>query len=98
MENCKDFLEFQVRRNTARLARNLLVLLEDIQVRQKTSRDKLLEILPKEYHDYIKLSTMITDEDMKQLRKRILDGTNDQLRDILSDLKNYDIDFKFRKE
>lgn len=98
MENCKDFYEFQVRRNSTRLSRGLLVLLEDLQVQQRINQEKLLGVLPPEYHKYVGMSTVLTDEQMRHLRKRILDNTNDYAREILSDLGNFEMEFKFKKE
>lgn len=97
MENCKELCEFQVRRNVTRLSRGLLVLLEDLQAQQRMNQEKLLGVLPAEYHNYVKLSNVLTDDQMRHLRKRILDNTNDHVRDILSDLENYQIEFNFKK-
>lgn len=98
MENCKDFYEFQVRRNSTRLSRGLLVLLEDLTAQQKMNQEQLFKLIPPEYHNYIKLANVLTDDQMKHLRKRILDNTNDYARDILSDLENYQIEFNFKKD
>ncbi len=97
MENIKDLCEVQIRRNVTRLSRGLLVLLEDLQTQQRINQDKLLEILPAEYHNYVKLSNVLTEDKVKHLRKRILDNTNDHVRDILFDLENYQIEFNFKK-
>ncbi len=96
MENVKQFCEFQVKRNAARLSRGLLVTLEDMQARHKLNQKKLLETLPTEYHNNVKMLDTVTDEQMALLRKRILDNTNDHVRDILSDLENYQIEFNFK--
>ncbi len=98
MENCKDFCEFQVRRNATRLSRGLLVLLEDLQMQQKMNQDKLFQVLPAQYHNYVKLANVMTDDQMRHIRKRILDNTNDHVRDILTDLENYEIEFKFAQK
>ena len=98
MENCKDFFEFQVRRNSTRLSRGLLVLLEDLKAQQDMRQEQLLKLLPPEHHNTIRVSNVLTDEQMKHLRKRILDNTNDYARDILTDLENYEIEFNFKKE
>ena len=98
MENVKDMCEFQVRRNVTRLSRGLLMLLEDLQAQQRINNQKLCEVLPAEYHNYVKLSAVLTDDQMRHLRKRILDNTNDHVRDILSDLENYEIEFNFRQK
>jgi hypothetical protein len=98
MENCKDFYEFQVKRNSTRLSRGLLVLLEDLQAQQRMNQDKLFLVIPAEYHNYIKLAAVLTDDQMRHLRKRILDNSNDYAREILSDLGNYQIEFNFKKE
>lgn len=65
-------------------------------MQQKMNQDKLFSVLPPEYHNYVRLSNVLTDEQMRHLRKRILDNTNDHVRDILSDLENYEIEFKFQ--
>jgi|SRR6478609_8435808 len=96
MENCKDLCEFQVRRNTARLSRGLLVMLEDMQSQYRISEAKLLESLPPEHHKYVKFANPFTEDHMRLLRKRILDNTNDHTRDILAELENYRIDFNFK--
>ncbi len=97
MENVKDLCEFQVRRNATRLSRGLLVLLEDLQAQQRINNQELFKLLPAEYHNYIKLASVLTDDQMKHLRKRILDHTNDHVRDTLSDLGNYQIEFNFKQ-
>lgn len=97
MENVKELCEFQVRRNSTRLSRGLLVLLEDLQAQQKMNQEQLFKMIPADYHNYIKLANVLTDEQMRHLRKRILDNTNDFTRDILSDLQNYEIQFNFKQ-
>lgn len=96
MENCKELCEFQVRRNSVRLSRNLLVLLEDMQTQHKIREAQLLKDLPPEYHGYVKFINPFTEEHMKFLRKRVLDNTNDHVRDLLSELENYRIEFNFK--
>jgi len=98
MENCKDFYEFQVQRNASRLSRGLLMMLEDLQTQQELNQEGLLKILPSQYHELIKLSNVLTDEKMRHLRKRILDHTNGHVRDILGDLQNFQLEFKFNSQ
>lgn len=97
MENVKEMCEFQVRRNSTRLSRGLLMLLEDLQTQERMNQQKLLGVTPAEYHNYIKMSAVLTDEQMRHLRKRILDNTNDHVRELLSDLGNYQIEFNFKQ-
>jgi hypothetical protein len=98
MENVKGMFEFQVRRNSTRLSRGLLTLLEDLQAQQKRNQEELFKLIPAEYHNYIKLSNVLTDEQMRHLRKRVLDNTNDYAREILTDMENYQIEFKFKSQ
>lgn len=98
MDDIKGMFEFQVRRNSTRLSRGLLVLLEDLHAQQKRNQAELLTLVPAEYHNCIKMSNALTDEQMKHLRKRILDNTNDYARDMLVDLENYRIEFNFKPQ
>lgn len=74
------------------------MLLEDLQAQQSRNQQELFKHLPAEYHNYVKLANVLTIEQMQHLRKRILDNTNDHKRDLLADLENYEIEFKFKGE
>ena len=72
INNVRDLCEFQVSRNTNRLCRNILNYLEDIQADQKLQLDAILEQIPEEHREKVKLSHVLTDKKMAHIRKRSL--------------------------
>lgn len=93
-EEIKDLFKFQLTRHTNRLSKNILNFLEDVQIEQKSSIDRMLKIVPEEYHDLISQSNIFNNEKLERLRKRILDYGGDFVRDMLNEADFYDIQLK----
>lgn len=81
----KDLFEFQMRRHINGLCRNLLILIEDLSFEEQERKTKNQN------------KEIVLSEPKKQyIRKRVLDKGNDCLREVLSDLKNYEIKFEYK--
>lgn len=90
-----ELLKFQIVRHANRLSRNSLNFLEDIKGEQEVNIQQLLKKVPEEYHDIILQANVFNEERMERFRKRILDNGGDFTRDMISELENFDMHFKF---
>ncbi len=89
-----DVLRFQQERIVKNLYIELLMVLEDLGHEHDDALSKLEKALPSEYHQYVGLADYLTPEKGQRLRKRVLDRGNNALRELDSQLKNYDITSK----
>ena len=96
-QDLKEVLEFQIRRNTNRLCKSLLIKLEDLKFNQEILQQQVEQSIPEEFRDNIELLKLINEKQFVQLRKRILDYGNDHIRDLLSEIENYKIEFNFKR-
>ena len=88
----RDVLEFQLDRNIRGLFRQFLTYLEDLEKDHDIAFNKLKESLPNE-NKLLKQANYL-DEDKKQyLRKKVLDSGNDCLRQMKTNLDNFDIKY-----
>lgn len=90
----EDVLQFQIERRMKVLFKNYLIMLEDMKIEHDEAMDKLYNLLPDNYKNYVELADYLSDEKLKHLRSRSLDKGNDCYRDIAEILKQFEIDIK----
>ena len=90
--NPKDLLRFQMRRNVTNLYKSFLILVEDLEQDQLIQLSKLKEAMP-EHERLIKQSEILDAGKCNYMRKKILDAGNGVIRELLSELENYDVNF-----
>ena len=98
IDNFRELLDFQIRRHSARYSKGTLTFLEDLQRDHECSIERAKLVIPKEYHDILDQLLVLTDSKMGHIRKRILDNGGDFVRDIQSELENYDVSHKIRNK
>jgi len=85
-----DILRFSIQRSTTNLFKHFL----SIQQRQKEEHDEAMALLrqnlPEQYKKYVDLVDSYTDAKAAAIRKEILDAGNDALRNMKSELDNFD--------
>lgn len=90
--NANDLLRFQVRRNVTGLYKSFLILLEDLEQDQKIQFSKLKESMP-EYKKLLDQAEFLDSGKSNYIRKKILDAGNGTIRELISELENYDVNF-----
>lgn len=90
--NAKDLLRFQLRRNVTGLYKSFLILIEDLEKDQEIQFSKLKESMP-EHEALLDQAEFLDSGKSNYVRKKILDSGNGAIREILSELENYDVNF-----
>lgn len=90
--NANDLLRFQVRRNVTGLYKSFLILLEDLEQDQKIQFSKLKESMP-EHKKLLDQAEFLDSGKSNYIRKKILDAGNGAIRELISELENYDVNF-----
>jgi hypothetical protein len=90
----EEVLRFQINRNITLLFKAELEMLEDIADEHDSAMQKLLNKLPKEFHQYVELADYLNEQKFANLRKRILGRGNDCIRSLEEVLKDFDIKVK----
>lgn len=78
--------------------KDMLMILEDLKQQHDFHFQKLYENLPPEYHPIINTADHFTEDQVKWIRKRILDVGNDSIREGNDTVESYQIEFKFNKD
>lgn len=89
-----EVLYFQLRRAITTLFKSHLVLLEDLGDRHDEALAKLRAALPEPYRAYVNLADYLTQEEGQRLRKHILDGGNETVREVERLLQQFEVEFK----
>jgi hypothetical protein len=88
-----EMLEFQVNRNVINLYKSFLIMMEDLHQQHKASFTKLKMTLPEEA-ELIGQADYWDEERMEYLRKRILDSGNHSLRELVSQIEQFQLTLK----
>jgi len=90
--NANDLLRFQVRRNVTGLYKSFLILIEDLERDQEIQFTKLKESMP-EHEALLAQAEFLDKGKSNYIRKKILDAGNGAIRELISELENYDVNF-----
>ena len=82
-------------KNTKKLFKSFLILIEDLNNDHKINFRKLRQALPSEYHDLLDQADYFDEDKLQYIRKKVLDMGNDSIRGTEDDLENFTISFKF---
>ena len=93
--DAKGLLGEHYRRNTKRLFKSFLILLEDLKTEHEIHFCKLRKNLP-QHKELIEQADYFDDRKMKYLRKKILDTGNENIRTNDDDLEKFTIHFEFK--
>jgi len=94
--DAKGLLGEHYHRNTKRLFKGFLVLLEDLKTEHEIHFCKLRKNLP-QHTALIEQADYFDDKKMQYLRKKILDTGNENIRTNDDDLEKFTIEFEFNK-
>jgi len=83
-------------RNTKKLFKTFLILLEDLKTEHEISFCKLHKSLP-EHKALLEQADYFGEDKMQYLRKKVLDMGNDNIRSNDDDLEKFTIEFEFNK-
>jgi len=89
----KELLEFQINSNIINLYKSFLIMMEDMHDQHDNNFRKLKQALPEEI-DLIDQADYWDDSRMDYLRKKILDKGNDSLREIISQIEQFNLTTK----
>jgi hypothetical protein len=89
----KELLEFQINRNIINLYKSFLIMMEDMHDQHDNNFRKLKQALPEEI-DLIDQADYWDESRMDYLRKKILDKGNDSLREIISQIEQFNLTTK----
>jgi hypothetical protein len=89
----KELLEFQINRNVINLYKSFLIMMEDMHDQHDNNFRKLKRALPEEI-DLIDQANYWDESRMDYLRKKILDKGNDSLREIISQIEQFNLTTK----
>ena len=81
-------------RNTKRLFKTFLILLEDLKTEHDIQFCKLRKNLPK-HKELLEQADYFDEDKMQYLRKKVLDMGNDNIRNNDDDLEKFTIQFEF---
>ena len=81
-------------RNTKRLFKTFLILLEDLKTEHDINFSKLRKNLP-QHKDLIEQADYLDEKKLHYLRKKVLDIGNDNIRNNDEDLEKFTIEFEF---
>jgi hypothetical protein len=86
----------QSKKEITTLFKNYLKILEDMKADHDFHYNKLYDLIPEEYHNIITAANHFTPEKLNWIRKRILDGGNESLRNFIEEMENYQVAFIFK--
>lgn len=89
-----EVLRFQLHRTITNLFKGYLIMLEDLGDSHDEALAKLKAALPEQYRPYVDLADDLTPDHGALLRKKVLDGGNDVLREVTKLLEQFEIEFK----
>jgi len=93
--DAKGLLGEHYSRNTKRLFKSFLILLEDLKTEHEIHFCKLRKNLP-QHKELIEQADYFDDRKMHYLRKKILDTGNENIRTNDDDLEKFTIHFEFK--
>lgn len=93
-EKAGELLRFQINRGIIVLSKRLLNLLEDLRQDHNVMLDKLESQLPPNYNKTLQDVDYYTDDKYDYLRKKILDLSNEQIRELERLLTKFDVNLK----
>jgi hypothetical protein len=96
-DEVESILRFQHKRICTSLFRGFLTLIENLEDEHGDLMEKLHTALPEQYKAYVDLVDYWTPTRAEAIRKHILDGGNDAIRNLDEMLINYDISLKQQK-
>ena len=94
--NAKKNLEELSNNEISRLFKMMLIMVEDMKKDHDFHYDKLYENIPKKYHPIIDTADHFTPDKVNWIRKRILDCGNESIRNLCSNIDNYQVSFIFK--
>jgi hypothetical protein len=86
----------QSKKEMTSLFKNYLKILEDMKADHDFHYNKLYDLIPEKYHAIITAANHFTPEKLNWIRKRILDGGNESLRNFVEEMENYRVSFIFK--
>lgn len=89
----KELVEFQVNRNVINLYKTFLIMMEDMHQQHQITFTKLRMALPED-ESLINQADYWDPERMDYLRKKILDTGNNTLREVISQLDQFELTIK----
>ena len=92
--DAKGLLGEHYSRNTKRLFKSFLILLEDLKTEHEIHFCKLRKNFP-QHKELIDQADYFDDKKMQYLRKKILDTGNENIRNNDDDLEKFTIEFEF---
>lgn len=94
MSDASNYLRNTCHREITHNYKEFLSILEDIQFRHDESFVKLLNGVPEEYKQQVIQAGFFDSNVYNYFRKKILDRSNDSIREIQRELDKYEVDFK----
>ena len=94
--DANQYLLRQHKKEVTSLFKNYLKILEDMKADHDFHYKKLYELIPEEYHAIINAANHFNDTKLNWIRKRILDGGNESLRNFADEIENYCVSFIFK--
>jgi hypothetical protein len=91
-----QYLLRQHKKEVTNLFKNYLKILEDMKADHDFHYNKLYELIPEQYHITISAANHFTNDKLSWIRKRILDGGNESLRNFSEEMENYCVSFIFK--
>ncbi len=92
--SAQDVLLFQASRQITFLFKSQLALVEELKEQHDIAILKLIESLPIEYREFVRLADYFDDTQAQILRRKILGNGNDIKREFETILNNFDVEFK----
>lgn len=94
--HANDYLLRQHKKEVTSLFKNYLKILEDMKADHDFHYNKLYDLIPEQYHAIITAANHFTPEKLTWIRKRILDGGNESLRNFTEEMENLTVSFTFK--
>lgn len=91
-----NYLLRQHKKEVTALFKNYLKILEDMKADHDFHYKKLYELIPEQYHVIIDAANHFDTDKINWIRKRILDGGNESLRNFADEMENYCVSFIFK--
>lgn len=88
-----EVLRFQLHRAITTLFKSYLVMVEELGDEHDVALGKLKTALPPELRGYVDLADYLTPSRGAALRKKVLDGGNDTLREVDRLIEQFNIQF-----
>ena len=94
--DANQYLLRQHKKEVTNLFKNYLKILEDMKADHDFHYNKLYELIPEQYHTIIDAVNHFDNNKINWIRKRILDGGNESLRNFADEMENYCVSFIFK--